>query len=95
MGSAQQIILQYVCPGLGAAIAFVMFSSPFKSIREVNKRKYLGVSSSSANGLQTCSLIRPCSLRAAEARPDMPVCKCEHADSISIAYYTHNPLLSP
>ena len=28
MATVQQIMLQYVCPGLGAAIAFVMFSSP-------------------------------------------------------------------
>lgn len=41
--SAGDIVLRYVCPGLGAFIAFFMFLSPAQTIRQVNRNKALEV----------------------------------------------------
>jgi solute carrier family 50 protein (sugar transporter) len=42
MASPQEIVLQYVCPGLGCAVALLLFSSPLPAVRRVVRSKQLG-----------------------------------------------------
>lgn len=40
--SAGEVILKYVCPGLGGIIAFFMFGAPMPAVLEVRRRRYIG-----------------------------------------------------
>jgi hypothetical protein len=42
--STGDIVLKYVCPSLGSAIALVMWFSPMRDVLNVNRSKELGVS---------------------------------------------------
>jgi len=42
MLTPQEIVLQYVCPGLGCVVALLLFSSPLPAARRVNSTKQLG-----------------------------------------------------
>eukprot|EP00878_Enallax_costatus_P026770 GHUV01028761.1.p1 GENE.GHUV01028761.1~~GHUV01028761.1.p1 ORF type:complete len:132 (-),score=23.32 GHUV01028761.1:255-650(-) len=39
---ARTAVMKYMCPSLGAAIAFAMFISPFRAVLRVDREKQLG-----------------------------------------------------